>query len=216
MKIKYLAHASFLFETKDGIKIITDPYEPNSFGGNLKYKPITEKADIVLVSHGHSDHNYPKGIPGNPIVLNKPGDFEFKGITLKGIFSYHDKTSGSQRGENTIFKFFADGINFCHLGDLGQLITPEQKNELGKIDVLLTPVGGIYTITPDDANKVANDITPKVIIPMHYKTPGLDAPLSSVDDFIKLRSSTLKNFETSTEIKLPSQEEIWVFKPELL
>lgn len=215
MKIKYLAHASFLLETSEGVKIITDPYEPGGFGGEVKYKPIKEVADIVLISHEHSDHNYTQTIQGSPTIVRTLGESNVKGIAFKGIPSYHDETSGSERGKNTIYTFLSDGIKFCFLGDLGHPITPELKASIGEIDILLIPVGGVFTIDSNGASNVVNSLEPKVVIPMHYKTPGIGFPLAPVDNFIRGKTN-VKEVGVSAEVKLPEQQEIWVFTPELL
>ncbi|MFA5032039.1 MAG: MBL fold metallo-hydrolase [bacterium] len=215
MKIKYLAHASFLFETEKGIKIITDPYKSDGLGGKIKYNPITEKTDIVIISHEHMDHNYTDDIPGNPTIINGIGVSATNGITFNGISSYHDNFSGSQRGKNTIFIFKADGITFCHMGDLGHLITPELKNNIGKIDVLFIPIGGTYTITSEEAQKVVDTLRPMIVVPMHYKTSGTTLPISNLEDFIKSKTN-IKQAGTVAEIKLPAKQEIWVFQPACL
>ncbi|MDD2889160.1 MAG: MBL fold metallo-hydrolase [bacterium] len=215
MKIKYLAHSSFLFETREGIKIITDPYKSDGLGGKIKYNPITEKTDIVLISHEHMDHNYTDNIPGNPTIIKNLGVSTVNGITFNGILSYHDNVSGSQRGKNTIFVFKADGITFCHTGDLGHLITPELKNNIGKIDVLFIPIGGTYTITSEEAQKVVDTLGPMIVIPMHYKTSGTTLPISNLEEFTKGKLN-IKQAGTVAEIKLPAKQEIWVFQPACL
>lgn len=119
MKIKWLGHASFLVTSEEGKKIITDPY---SIAGGISYSPINESADIVTISHDHRDHNNDEAVAGNPQVIREEGIRKVKGIEFKGIPSYHDVARGSQRGNNIIFCFTVDGINVCHLGDLGHLL----------------------------------------------------------------------------------------------
>ena len=213
MKIKYLAHASFLLETSQGVRIITDPYEA---GGSIKYKPIREKADIILISHEHSDHNYTKAIQGTSTIIRTSGKANVKEIAFNGISTYHDKALGSQRGKNTVYTFTADGLAVCFLGDLGHLITSELKNEIGKIDILLIPVGGFFTIDSEDAENVVKTLEPKVVIPMHYKTPSIDFPIAPVDNFLRGKTDIKKVGTTVAEVRLPELQEIWVFTPELL
>ncbi len=214
MRIKWLGHASFLITTDDGIKIITDPYEPGAYNGAVGYKPIDEEADIVTVSHEHEDHNYVKGIKGNPQVVKGIGERNIKGIKIKGIATKHDPHDGKERGDNTVFVIEVEGVKICHLGDLGHVITDEQKNEIGCVDVLLVPVGGYYTIDAKQAWEVVQKLSPKVVIPMHFKTEVLGFPISSVDDFIKDKENVKKR-EEEVEIKkdeLPQNLEIWVLK----
>ncbi|MFH1381965.1 MAG: MBL fold metallo-hydrolase [Chloroflexota bacterium] len=118
MKVNWLGHACFLITAGNGVKIITDPYEAN-YRGIINYGPVKETADIVTISHQHGDHNYTGDIPGKPEVIQGPGQRKAKGIEFTGIPCYHDRVSGRERGENTLFCFPIDGIHVCHAGDLG-------------------------------------------------------------------------------------------------
>jgi len=182
MTIKFLGHATFLITSEDGVRIITDPYEPEGYGGALRYGPITDEADIVTVSHDHADHNYVAGVPDDPVVVTE--STEVSSISFRAIDSYHDDTQGTERGPNRIFCFRVDGIRVCHLGDLGHLLSPEQVASIGKVDVLLIPVGGHFTIDAQGATQVMNQLQPVVVIPMHFKTPKVDFPIGPVDDFL--------------------------------
>jgi L-ascorbate metabolism protein UlaG (beta-lactamase superfamily) len=195
MKIKYLAHSSFLITSGGGVKIITDPYTP---GGGLKYQPIKEAADIVTVSHEHGDHNFTNAVSGNPVVLRDSG--EVKGIKFKAVPAAHDETDGSQRGKNMLFCFSVDGVTVCHCGDLGHVLTPAQVKALGKVDVLLVPVGGFFTIDAKTAAKVCEQLKPSVIIPMHYKTEKADFPIATIEEFTKGKMNF--SFINSSEVEL--------------
>jgi L-ascorbate metabolism protein UlaG (beta-lactamase superfamily) len=214
MKIKYLAHSSFLLETSGGVRIITDPYESGGFGGEVRYKPITEPCDVVLVSHDHADHNYTQDIPGKPTIVRETATAS--GITFKSVASFHDPNQGAQRGKNTIFVFTSDGITLCHLGDLGHTLTAEHKNQIGSVDVLFVPIGGVFTVDPNEATQVVNSLEPKLIIPMHYKTESLGFPLVEVTEFTKGKASVKDLGTSSADITLPQEQETWVFAPALL
>ena len=95
MTIKFLGHATFLITSEDGLRIMTDPYDPGGYGGQFRYRPITDAADIVTVSHDHADHNYPQGVPGSPVALTSSG--EVRGISFEVIESYHDDAQGARR-----------------------------------------------------------------------------------------------------------------------
>ena len=164
MKIKWLGHAAFLITSDSGTRIITDPYKP---ADDLKYGKIGESADIVTVSHDHFDHNNAAAVKGSPRVIK--GTTEAKGIKFKGIPTHHDEAGGKQRGNNIIFCFEVDGIRVCHLGDLGHPLDDKQVAEIGKVDIVLTPVGGNFTIDARVATEVCDKLTPRVIIPMHYR-----------------------------------------------
>lgn len=213
MKIKWLGHASFLITSDNGVKIITDPYTP---GGPLSYGEITEPADIVTVSHDHSDHNNADAVPGKPEIVRDAT--RVKGIDFKAVPAHHDEDMGKKRGTDTMLCFEVDGIRVCHLGDLGHVLSDSQASELGKVDVLLIPVGGYYTIDGAAASCVAEQLKPRVIIPMHFKTSKCDYPISGVDDFLKDKKNVKKLASSEVELNmaaLPATTEIIVLKPAL-
>lgn len=218
VEIRFLGHACFLITSSKGIRIITDPYEPGGFGGSLRYGKITTPADIVTVSHEHADHNYVKGVPGNPQVVKGVVSKEIKGIKITGIETFHDKAGGKERGKNTVFVLEVDGMRICHLGDLGHTLTDEQKKKLENIDILLIPVGGTYTIDASDATNVVSQISPKVVIPMHFKTKKVDFPIAGVEEFTKGKGNVKKVGKSYIKVdkaSLPKATEIWVLEPEL-
>ena len=213
MRIKWYGHASFLIQTS-GKNIITDPYVPGAFGA-LRYGPIPDNCHIALVSHDHDDHNGVSSLKGSPKVFNSPGTYQVDGIKIKGIHTYHDSSKGKERGENIVFVVESEGIKVCHLGDLGHVLSDAEVKEIGQVDVLLIPVGGTYTIGPEEARRVVDLLKPRVVIPMHYKTPKCGFPLKSVDDFIKGidRVKRIKGSEVEIESgKLPSPTEIWILE----
>ena len=139
MKIKWYGHSAFLITSDEGTKIIIDPYEPGAFGGQLSYGKIKDQADIVLTSHDHADHNYTQDLPGTPQVVKGSGSKTLKGISMKGVSTYHDPSQGSERGANTIFTIKINNIQLCHLGDLGHLLSDKELAEIGPVDILLIP-----------------------------------------------------------------------------
>lgn len=172
MEIKYIGHSSFLIKTKTA-KIVTDPFSPQSTG--LKFPK--QDADIVTVSHHHGDHNYVDGVKEGALVIDWPGEFEKNEVRIYGFQSYHDKKQGEERGLNTIFKFEAENMSIVHCGDLGHVLDQSSVEAIGNVDVLLIPVGGIFTITPEEAVKVINEIEPSIVIPMHYNSPEMNQEL---------------------------------------
>lgn len=180
MRITWHGHSCFRIVTKN-TTIITDP-----FSKDIGLKPPHHEADIVLVSHDHYDHNNISALRGSPFVINSPGEYELKEIAISGINSFHDTKQGKERGVNTIFVVEAENIKICHLGDLGQKdLTSEQIEDLGEIDILMIPVGGVYTIDSEEAAAVIGQIEPKIVIPMHYKIPKLSIKLQGAEDFLK-------------------------------
>ena len=215
MKLKYLAHACFLLTSEAGLRIITDPYVA---GDSIKYAPVTEAADIVTVSHDHFDHNAVSSVRGTPETFTGSGQKNIKGIQFKGIATYHDDSEGSQRGANNVICFSLDGIRVCHLGDLGHRFNHEQINEIGEPDLLLIPVGGHFTIDAKAATQICDDLKPRIVVPMHYKTPKIDFPIVGVDDFLKGKKNVNRPDSSETELKaseLPDATEIVALKPAL-
>jgi L-ascorbate metabolism protein UlaG (beta-lactamase superfamily) len=215
MKIKYLAHSSFLITSQDNKKIITDPY---TVGRGISYGAINETADIVTVTHSHGDHSNAKSIKGSPVIFQEAGSKTVEGIKIKSIQVYHDEAQGSKRGTNLIYCITVDGINICHVGDLGHQLSPAQLSDVGPVDILLIPVGGFFTIDAKEAYSVVKSINPRIVIPMHYKTAKSDYPIAPVDDFLKDKSNVRRL--TASEIEftkatLPKETEILVLPPSL-
>jgi L-ascorbate metabolism protein UlaG (beta-lactamase superfamily) len=213
MKIKYFAHSSFLITADNGTRIITDPYHPAK---DLNYNIVSESADIVTVSHGHMDHNFVESVDGDPKVLSKAGEQSVKGIHIKAIPTFHDTEKGSRRGPNLIFVFSCDGLNLCHMGDQGHLLSASQIAQIKPADVLLIPVGGYYTIDAGEAARISEDLGAKIIIPMHFKTAKCQLPIATVDDFISRKSTVNRlqgsEYEISAD-KLPTEPQIIVLSP---
>lgn len=211
LKIKWLGHSAFLITSDTGIRIITDPYTPTA---RLTYGEIGESADIVTISHNHSDHNNIAAVHGNPEEVRTTA--EVKGIKFKAISTFHDNSQGKERGNNTVFSFEVSGLRICHLGDLGHLLTDQQVAEIGKVDILLIPVGGNYTIDATVASQVCDQLKPGVIIPMHYKTDKCDLPIAGVDEFLQGKREVMRLNTSEVEFKsgqLPASTQIIVLKP---
>jgi len=179
MEITWLGHSSFLIEDSSGRKILTDPFDET-----VGYDVYRGKPDIITISHHHFDHDYVALMPQSVQKLDSPGLFDFDGIKITGIPSFHDKSKGSKRGKNTIFIIEADGYRICHLGDLGYVLSASEIESLGKIDVLMIPVGGVFTIDAAEAEVLSKAIGSRIILPMHYKTPALNFELSGVEPFL--------------------------------
>ncbi len=215
MKVTWLGHASFLLVSDSGTKIITDPYKPGMYG--LNYDDIGESADIVTVSHEHDDHNNVGAVQGSPAIVRGTGSQEAKGVTFRGVAAHHDDAKGSQRGDNTIYCFAVDGVNVCHVGDLGHELAESAVAEIGQVDLLLLPVGGNFTIDATVAKGVCDKLRPKIVIPMHFKNERCpDFPVAGVDEFTALCGDLKKVGGSETEItaeSLPAATETVVLQP---
>jgi len=196
MEISYLGHSSFKIKTKTAT-VITDPFDPDMVG--LKFSP--NEAEIVTVSHAHKDHNAVEKVSGIKKIVEGPGEYEINGVSIIGLSSFHDSKKGEERGKNTIYVFEAEGLRLVHLGDLGHTLSDDLIGEIGAVDVLMIPVGGIFTIGPKEAAEIASKIDPYFILPMHYKVPEMKVEfteLEPVETFIKETGMTVENLPKLT------------------
>jgi L-ascorbate metabolism protein UlaG (beta-lactamase superfamily) len=184
MILTWLGHSCFKLQDKvgpDGVTVVTDPY-----GKNFGLKMPSCEANIVTVSHQHEDHNNVSALRGEPFIIDCAGEYDVKNILVEGIDSFHDNNEGKERGKNIIFRFEIEDISIVHLGDLGEALNDVQLEKLAGIDIVLIPVGGKYTIDAKKAVEVINQLEPRIVVPMHYKVPGLKIEgLDPVDKFIK-------------------------------
>lgn len=179
MDITWLGHSCFMIKGRNAV-VITDPYSPN-----LGYSLGKPTAHIVTVSHQHEGHSYVQGIGGEPKIVTRPGEYEIGGVLIIGIATFHDNDKGANRGKNTVYLMEIDEMTVCHLGDLGHVLTADQVEETGNVDVLLLPVGGGSTISAPVAAEVVRQLEPKAVVPMHYKTPAISREMEPVERFLK-------------------------------
>ena len=207
MEITWYGQSCFSVKAKEGT-IVIDPY------AKIGLTELKLKADIVLITHNHPDHNNidaVKGISGGkPFQVSGPGEYEIGSIVINGVSSFHDNEEGRDRGVNTIYTFTAEDISLCHLGDLGQKVLTDQQLEfLNGVDVLMVPVGGNYTIDGKEAVDIISQIEPKIVIPMHYKIPGLLIDIEDIEKFAKaegVSSSNQKDILKIDAASLPQEE----------
>lgn len=211
MELTYLGHSSFLFKTKTG-RLVTDPF--GRAPGFLQ--PLTE-ADAVTISHDHYDHNDLSRIAGSPLIIRGPGEYEVRGFSITGMMSWHDRREGADRGSNTIYLIEAEEMRWCHLGDQGAVLTDRQREQLGRVDGLLVPVGGKFTLDPAAAWEVVQAVGPRLVIPMHYKTgdhgPAF-AGLTGVDEFIRVSGLEPKQEKKLmiNKLSLPEETELVILE----
>lgn len=218
--MKWLGHSCFHLVSPKGIRVVTDP-----FGPGVHYPRIAVECDAVTVSHEHSDHNDLAGIKGSPKVIR--GLDKGKGavrrvqetvgdVTFRTVASDHDGEGGAKRGKNAIFAMDFAGLKVVHLGDLGHELGAQAIREIGPCDVLLIPVGGFYTVDGKTAARVALSLSPRVVVPMHYKTHYiLSWPISGPEDFLASQEN-VRNVGTGEvsldKAALPAKPEVWVFE----
>lgn len=185
MVITWLGHACFKIQSGETV-IVVDPYAKE-----VGLTPPRFRADIVLVTHPHYDHSNKETLTGDPFIITDPGEYETRGVYIQGIQTFHDTVEGKERGLNTIYKIECEGIRLLHLGDFGEKeMRSETLEDIGTIDILMTPVGGKYTIDGEGATRVVHQIEPQFVIPMHYKIPGLKIAIDGVEPFLKEMGAT--------------------------
>lgn len=180
MEIKWFGHSCFLITDSNGVSVLTDPFSPD-----VLYELPPMKVNAVTISHDHHDHNYLGSISGSTSLIRTAEEFDVNGVSIRGFNTYHDENMGALRGSNVMFTYDMDGIRILHCGDLGEIPNKELLDSLGKIDILLVPIGAIYTIDDLQARELANLLKPGVVIPMHYKNPKLKFELCPLEPFIE-------------------------------
>lgn len=217
MELTFLGHACVAARATDGTTVVMDPYLPGAFDGALTFAPVAVPAHVVTVSHYHLDHSHVSPNLGAPIVLDQAG--EAAGLTFRARPTYHDREGGARMGLSTIFAFEMDGVRICHLGDMGCPPTGADANSVGPVDVLVFPVGGTYTLGPEDAPEVLRIFQPRLAIPVHYEGPkchlglaSLDAALTTLEEAgWPVRRPATSTWESAAG--LPEQTTVWALEP---
>lgn len=186
IEISWHGQSFFTIKSSKGTVIAIDPHAIPEYG-----RIPGLKADIILISHNHNDHtqlsvieNFKdkdvrilRGLKGDGFKAdwNPPLDETIKDVRIRTVGAYHDSMEGLKFGKNTVHILDVDGWKIVHLGDLGHLLTPVQLKKIGPVDVLMIPVGGIYTLNGSEAKQVVAQIKPKeYIFPMHCGTKVYD------------------------------------------
>ena len=185
MKWTWLSHSTFLLETDAGAKLVTDPVDA---GSGFDLPRIA--ADVITVSHRHFDHCATERIGGTPAIKESTDPETIAGFRITGYPTFHDEVRGAKRGTNTVFSIEADGQRFVHCGDLGHIPDDATIAALKGADVLMIPVGSVYTVDGRTAWEIAKRIAPKVVVPMHYAVPNLRFALEPVDHFLNAAAAS--------------------------
>jgi L-ascorbate metabolism protein UlaG (beta-lactamase superfamily) len=215
-KVTWYGQAFMEVVANDGKRVAVDPFDQSFLNYPLP-KELT--ADVLLVTHEHGDHNNVGLIGGNPFIIPSEkgvGTFAKGNLSVVGTATFHDDKQGKQRGKNTVYTFNVDGIKFCHVGDLGHTLSPEQVKSIGQVDVLFVPVGGFFTLDPSKVDQVINALSPRIVVPMHFKTGYTpDLPIQGPEAFLKnekkVKKLGVQTFEI-TKDSLPKDREVWVLE----
>ena len=217
--LRWFGHAFFLVTSPQGVRVALDPF------GDIGYPLPDVAADIVTVSHGHGDHNNPDLLTGAPVVLRglmaggadwNAIDFRTKDVRISALPAYHDDVRGLSRGLNSIFIVEIGGLRLAHLSDIGHTLSAETLEDMGRIDILLVPVGGIFSIDGRQAIDIMTRLRPAITIPIHYKTAATaiwpikdeSAFLSGLNNVRRLDATTI----SVTPETLPDRPEVWVMQ----
>lgn len=214
--IRWYGHAFVLVTSPQGVRVAMDPFS------EIGYPMPDVAAGIVTVSHEHSDHNNAGLIKGNPKVLRglEMGGKHWtvvnhreKDVRVRAFPAYHDKEEGKKRGLNSIFLLEVADLRIAHMSDIGQISSDQVFDALGRIDVLLVPVGGHFSIDAKEATQIVDRLKSSVVIPIHYKTDATASwPISDEKAFLegKPRVRQVGNQVSVSKENLPKQTEIWV------
>ena len=209
LTIRWFGQSFFQVISSDGKKLVFDPH------AMTEYDRPTCMADIVLISHEHNDHNRAE------VLTDSDGAKVFHGITIKGkaqtftkidekvgnikvrtVESFHDEDGGLKRGKNAIFCVEVDGLKIVHLGDLGHTLEEEDVKKIGEVDILMIPVGGVFTINGEKAKDIVKQLKPRLyILPMHYGTPVFDA-VQEPKEFLE-GQKTVRELKDSNTLLVP-------------
>jgi L-ascorbate metabolism protein UlaG (beta-lactamase superfamily) len=203
MQVEWYGQSAFRLASSD-TTVAIDPFGDMSAlesarGMKFDYPPIAGvEAQLLLVTHEHSDHNGVEAIGGEPAILRSTaGKLESPIGEVTAVASEHDGAAGTERGPNTIFVFTLDGVRVCHFGDFGQsALRVEQAEAVGPVDLLILPVGGGLTIGADGAAAIVQRLQPKWVVPMHYRTPRIGF-LETADAFLE-RHPDVHRLDTPT------------------
>ncbi|MEG1608566.1 MAG: MBL fold metallo-hydrolase [Clostridia bacterium] len=182
MKIQWLGHSCFKLEESTGTTIVTDPYDLRTLESEMQ----KISADAVTISHNHHDHNAVENISNNPLIIKEVGSWEIKGVDIVSLLSNHDERNGKKRGSNLIFKYRMDGVDICHMGDVGEECTVKLSEAIGTVNILMIPVGGNVTIDAEQAKEYVDLLMPDIVIPMHFKTSSSKSNIEKLNEFLNL------------------------------
>lgn len=182
MKITWLAHAAFALDNGQA-RLCIDPHRPGALGGRFQLPPIVGPFDAVVISHAHEDHAGWTPALGTDFLLEE--NAEFMGFSLQFRAVPHDDCGGCKAGFSKLIKVTTDAGTVVHCGDIGAWNAADIA-WLGDVDVLLVPVGDVFTIGAAGASALVDAVAPRCVVPMHAADERVDLPLRPIDDFLQV------------------------------
>lgn len=208
MEITWYGMSCFRITERKQATIVTDPYAASVGLGELKLK-----SDVVTISHDAPGHNYVAAISGMEHVLDGPGEYEIGGVFINGIAT----PSRNGRFNNIVYVFDYNGLTVAHLGDLGEVPSQKQIEDLEQVNVLLLPIGGGSSLNAAGAAELVSMLEPNIVVPMHYQVPGLSLSLDPVDKFLKEMGVTDPKQDVSLKVGgadgLPQETNVVILTP---
>jgi len=183
MEIKWLGHSCVLITTENNKKILIDPFKSNAtmqmWPMRMRYEPVNEEADILLITHNHPDHNNIEAAKNPKVIIREAVQRNIEDVFIYGIETKHSNF----RTKNIVFFIQVEGITICHVGDLGHLLDKKLiENVIDKVDILFVPLSGFPGPSLEKAMMIVDQLEPKVVVPIHYRTPGCDAAIFKKPD----------------------------------
>lgn len=209
MEITWYGLSCFRLNERKHAAVVTDPYN-----GKLGLPALKLKGDVVTISHDAPGHNYAAAVSGVQHSLDGPGEYEIGNVFITGIVT----KSAARANSNVIFLFDYDGLKIAHLGDLDKVPSQTEIEALEEVNVLLLPVGGGNSLNAAQASELVSMLEPNIVVPMHYKLPGLNLELDELDRFLKEMGVTDPTEEDSLKISLtnlPEETETVILTPKL-
>lgn len=209
MEITWYGLSCFRLTERGRATIVTDPYN-----GKLGLPGLKLRGDVCTISHDAQGHNYAAAVSGKQHALEGPGEYEIGGVFITGIATALEAVTT----QNVLFLFDYDGLTIAHLGDMSKVPTQTQIEALEQVNILLLPVGGGKSLNAAQAAEIVSMLEPNIVVPMHYKIPGLKLDLEGVDRFLKEMGVTSPEEEPSLKITssgLPEETQLVLLVPKL-
>ncbi len=210
MEITWYGHSCFKLSDRGQATVVCDPYDHEQVG----YSPLKLKADIVTVSHESPSHSYLKAVKGDPYVISGPGEYEIGGVFITGLRTNHRKKKDQLLPPNTLYLIDYSGINIVHLGDMMQVPTQTEVEDLGPVHIALVPVGGVSSLNASQASEAISLFEPNIVIPMHYATPASKIKSEPIAKFLKEMGlstiETVPSYKVTSVDTLPEETQVVV------